>query len=184
MKKGFTLIELLVVVSIIGTLATVLVVNLSSSQVKARNARIQNDVEQLSQAAEIILLGSGAFPSVGGLVTDTIRTGDAYLKLTGTSNVANVSIGVNAFREDNSTVNLISTSPTNPASSDTANKYSYYWMRTNLAGTQYIIYTMAADTFKSGDPTLAIGDKFYYCKTGKNCGIKPLVAGDLTVPTY
>ncbi len=42
--KGFTLIELLVVVAIIGILSTVVVVNLSSSQNKARISKVKADI--------------------------------------------------------------------------------------------------------------------------------------------
>ena len=127
MKKGFTLIELLVVVSIIGILATVLVVNLSSSQVKARNARIQNDVEQLSSASEIILLGSATFAgnSAG------LKTNDVDLPIKAGASVAGTSVGIDSFREEGSSVNLVANAPSNPSSSSTTDKYYYYYMKTN-----------------------------------------------------
>ncbi|MFA6963560.1 MAG: type II secretion system protein [Patescibacteria group bacterium] len=181
MKKGFTLIELLVVVSIIGILATVLVVNLSTSQVKARNARIQNDVEQLSSAAEIILLGSAAFTgsSIG------LKTDDLSLPIKSGNTAPRISVGVNSFREEGSTVNLIASPPSNPASNVATDKYHYYFMKTNATGTAYVIYAMAADTFKGTDsPTLATGDKFYFCKTGKACSIKILTDTDAATPSY
>jgi len=47
---AFTLIELLVVVAIIGILATVVVVNISSSQNKARYAKATSDLKQVEKA--------------------------------------------------------------------------------------------------------------------------------------
>ena len=52
-SKAFTLIELLVVISIIGILASIVLVALSSSRVKGRNARIQQEVTSLRNQLEL-----------------------------------------------------------------------------------------------------------------------------------
>jgi prepilin-type N-terminal cleavage/methylation domain-containing protein len=52
-QKGFTLIELLVVIAIIGILATIVLVSLNSARVKARDARRQSDIQQISLAMEM-----------------------------------------------------------------------------------------------------------------------------------
>lgn len=51
-KKGFTLVELMVVVAIIGILSAVVIVNISSSRSKARDAKRISDIAQIQLALE------------------------------------------------------------------------------------------------------------------------------------
>src|SRR3989344_8353230 len=50
MRKGFTLIELLVVIAIIGLLASIVTVSLSSSQDRAKQAKIESFAAQVHHA--------------------------------------------------------------------------------------------------------------------------------------
>lgn len=53
MKKGFTLVELLVVVAIIGILLSIVIVNVTSSRQKARDARRKADLRSIQTALEL-----------------------------------------------------------------------------------------------------------------------------------
>jgi len=50
---GFTIVELLVVITVIGILASIVIVSYSGSQDKARQSKIQNDLSQLSDAIRV-----------------------------------------------------------------------------------------------------------------------------------
>ena len=61
--KGFTLIELLVVIAIIGLLSTLAVVSLNNARVKARDARRQSDLKQISTAMELFMSQNDVYPT-------------------------------------------------------------------------------------------------------------------------
>ena len=52
MRKGFTLIELLVVIAIIGILATLVITQVASAQVRARNSQAMSDISQAGKSVE------------------------------------------------------------------------------------------------------------------------------------
>jgi len=69
-KRGFTLIELLVVVAILGLLATIVAVSLTSARARARDARRVSDVRQIELALELYYAAHLQYPTATG--TDSI----------------------------------------------------------------------------------------------------------------
>lgn len=64
-EKGFTLIELLVVISIIGVLATLLLLQLGGARGKARDGKRISDVSQLRTAIEQYFDDNAGYPALG-----------------------------------------------------------------------------------------------------------------------
>lgn len=64
--RGFTLIELIVAVAIIGVLVAVIVVNLNTSRVKARNAQRISDLQKIQLALEEYFDDNKKYPTCNG----------------------------------------------------------------------------------------------------------------------
>ena len=63
-KKGFTLIELLTVIAIIGILASIIIVNVSTAMKRGRDARRKEDMETLRTALEMYYEKNLEYPKV------------------------------------------------------------------------------------------------------------------------
>lgn len=70
-NQGFTLIELLIVIAIIGLLATLAIVSLTSAQQKARDAKRIADIKQLQNAVELYYSENAAYPDSNDAANDT-----------------------------------------------------------------------------------------------------------------
>ncbi|MFA6474913.1 MAG: prepilin-type N-terminal cleavage/methylation domain-containing protein [Patescibacteria group bacterium] len=119
-EQGFTLIELLIVIAIIGLLATLAIVSLTTAQRKARDTKRLADVKQLQNAVELFYSESSAYP----LSTDT--TNETWTEFGSTTGIGN----------------YITNIPVDPTNSGT----SIYTYGANSVGTEYFIGAKLEDT--------------------------------------
>lgn len=61
-RKGFTLIELLIVIAIIGLLATLAIISLTTAQRKARDTKRIADMKSIQTAVELYFSDNSAYP--------------------------------------------------------------------------------------------------------------------------
>lgn len=71
-RGGFTLIELLVVITIIGLIVGLVVANLNSAKIKARDTQRVANVADMRKALDLYINQTGAYPIVAA---DTCLTG-------------------------------------------------------------------------------------------------------------
>lgn len=69
-QKGFTLIELLVVISIIGLLASIVLVSLNSARAKARDVKRLSELRQVQTALELYFSDHDSYPGTTSWVHD------------------------------------------------------------------------------------------------------------------
>ena len=72
-SKSFTLIELLVVIAVIGLLASIVLVSLGGARKKARDARRQADIRQISTAMEMAYSDDEAYPAKATFPFDNVN---------------------------------------------------------------------------------------------------------------
>ncbi len=71
-RRGFTLIELLVVIAVIGLLASVVLVALNASRIKARDAKRKADIAQIQKALELYYDDNQQYPVSGGATSPNV----------------------------------------------------------------------------------------------------------------
>jgi len=174
-KKGFTLIELLVVVAILGLLATIVAVSLTSARARARDARRVSDVRQIELALELYYAAHQQYP-----VTAASTTAFALLRSEGYLNM--------------------SADPIDPSTGKTycyawgeqtgaTRPYQYYHIGTKLENASSDMLCSDRD-FNSGTDThatwhtVADGDCTYTGVIGFDGGGTGTCSESATVPTY
>lgn len=70
MKRGFTLIELLVVIAVVSVLSSIVMTNLNTGRVKARDAIRMSDVYQYRLLLDTCAIDTGHYPSCYGNACD------------------------------------------------------------------------------------------------------------------
>ena len=83
-NRGFTLIELLVVISIIGLLATIVMVSLNNARIKARDVKRLADMKNLVTALNLYYDKNGFYPTntdndCSGWDTGFYGSGDTFI---------------------------------------------------------------------------------------------------------
>lgn len=136
-SNGFTLIELLVVISIIGLLASVVLVSLNSARQKSRNAKRLADVNQIAKGLEIFYNQASAYP-----------TGTVYVCGTAGCGGAVMGSGVLSAQINGQTTNLtptyMSSIPASPTPADgtcsaTGFQGNPYYYEVNSSGSSYTL---------------------------------------------
>lgn len=92
-NKGFTLIELLIVISIIGVLATLLLVNFVGVRQRARDGQRKSNLSQIQSALELYRADVGSYPSAGAsnrLNATACSSGSSGLSSGGTVYIAKI----------------------------------------------------------------------------------------------
>lgn len=83
-RSGFTLIEILVVVFIIALLASIVIINVNQSRLRARDARRLSDMENIRNALEFYYESNRAYPALCGDPTGPTMPAGCY-RYSGTS---------------------------------------------------------------------------------------------------
>lgn len=79
-KQGFTIIEILIVIAVVGSLATMIMINMSKAKAKSRDAKRYSDLSELVTATELYYDDMKKYPATVGNYDNLItNTSHAYI---------------------------------------------------------------------------------------------------------
>ena len=144
-NDGFTLIELLVAMAVIGILVTISIGSFQSSQMKSRDTRRKNDLEQISNALEAYVNDKGEYPD-----------NSVDFKIAGCANESSCEWG-EEWSDENDTIYMIEM----PA--DQTTTLTYYYLSD---GSYFQLYARLENDQDRSIPTLTDSPANY----GLSCG--------------
>ena len=68
-QTGFTIVELLIVIVVIAILAAITIVAYNGIQARAKDSRVQSDIQSVAKKIELYAVDNGSYPSTGSLST-------------------------------------------------------------------------------------------------------------------
>ena len=166
--QGFTLIELIIVISIIGMLASLVIINYNSSRAKARDSKRKEDLSTYQSAVEAYFDDYNVYPNA-------ITSYRAANILTGCQNPNINDCGTNVGNNANKTKYLHSfllDDPLVTSFADDAEPTDYLWrevvkthFRTNATTKAYVFFRYA---YIGGGATYGGGSGGFVCKVDTN----------------
>jgi len=136
--KGFTLVELLIVIAIIGILSSVVLSNLSGARTKAYDAKVQAQLSNIRQSAEIYYISNVNYGASTGYCNVGMFADTA-------SGMSNLTISVNYPVGENTI--LCNSKGTSWAVSDNLASSTTYWCVDNTGASK--LETTALSTTSS-----------------------------------
>lgn len=172
-QRGFTIVELIVVMVIIGILATIVIVNYTGIQLRARDNKRQTDIQTIASYLEDNFQRLGRYAPTAAM-TGSVSTVQATIGTIPSSDLAAPGVAVG-------TDSIIDYSLAKP----TISQYAY-WKPNSITCTTVVTYTEAAcGTFilayrRESDSTLQ-----YICGRGNNINnAKAIFAGANGLPPF
>jgi type II secretion system protein G len=168
-KQGFTLIELLIVVAIIGLLATMAIIGLTTANQRARDSKRVADVKAIVSALELYWNDNAGYPLLNNAVVGDIDTwGELNTALTA----------------------YVNQLPTDPYAQDTPKSATYFYtylMDTSTSNKYYVgarLETASQQSLSQDIDTASAGGANYKSVTSRDTFNGSSAALNCTDPTY